>query len=237
VLTVIGSKMEVSVQLGLTGYLLAWLVCVPLGVIKAIRHRSLFDSTTSAMVFLGYAVPGFVVALVLISTLAVNVDWIPLGGYKPDNIEQLGWLDSVIGRVRHMLIPIIGYTIGSFATMTILMKNSLLENLGQDYVRTAFAKGLSERRVVWVHALRNSLIPITSGVGHALAVLFAGSFLVEKTCNIDGMGLLGYRSILERDYPIMMGLLVFLVLIQLFGNILSDIVWALIDPRIRFGGK
>ncbi len=134
-----------------------------------------------------------------------------------------------------MLIPVAGYMIGGFAGMTILMKNSLLENLGQDYVRTAFAKGLREKRVIFVHALRNSLIPITAGIGHALGLLFAGSFLIEKTCNIDGMGLSGFHAVVGRDYPIILGLLVLLVLIRLTGNILSDIIWALIDPRIRFG--
>ncbi len=235
VLGLIGSKMEVSIQFGLIGYLLSWLICVPLGVMKAIKHRTNFDTISSIVVFLGYSIPGFVLCLILLSTVAVNVDWLPLGGYKPANIEELGWLDSVIGRIRHMIIPVAGYMIGGFATMTILMKNSLLENLGQDYVRTAFAKGLKERRVIFVHALRNSLIPVTAGIGHALGLLFAGSFLIEKTCNIDGMGYLGFQAIGQRDYPIILGLLVFLVLIRLFGNIISDIIWALIDPRIRFG--
>jgi microcin C transport system permease protein len=235
VLGLIGSKMEVSVQFGLIGYFLTWLVCIPLGVFKGIKHRSTFDTGSSVLVFLGYSIPGFVLCLVLLSTLAVNFDWLPLGGYKPANIEDLGWWDSVIGRIRHMLIPVAGYMIGGFAAMTILMKNSLLENLSQDYVRTAFAKGLSEKRVIFVHALRNSLIPVTAGIGHALGLLFAGSFLIEKACNIDGMGLLGFEAIKMRDYPITLGLMVFLVLIRLFGNILSDIIWALIDPRIRFG--
>ena len=118
--------------------------------------------------------------------------------------------------------------------MTILMKNSLLENLGADYVRTSFAKGLAERRVVFVHALRNSLIPICVGIGNAIGLLFAGSFLIEKTCNIPGMGLLGFTSLLDRDYPVLMGILVFGVLIQLTGNIISDLVLALVDPRVRF---
>jgi microcin C transport system permease protein len=124
--------------------------------------------------------------------------------------------------------------LGSFATMTILMKNSLLENLGSDYVRTAFAKGLPERRVVYVHALRNSMIPLLVGIGHALGILFAGSFLIEKTCNINGFGLLGFTSLQERDYPVLMGVLVFLELIGLFGNLISDVILALVDPRVRF---
>jgi microcin C transport system permease protein len=118
--------------------------------------------------------------------------------------------------------------------MTILMKNSLLENLGADYVRTAFAKGLPQRRVVFIHALRNSLIPLLVGIGHALGLLFAGSFLIEKTCNINGMGLLGFMSLIERDYPVLMGILVILVLLQLIGNIVSDVILAFADPRVRF---
>jgi len=235
VLGLIGSKMEVSIQFGLIGYFLSWVICIPLGVMKAIKHRSGFDTGSSILVFIGYSIPGFVLCLLLLSSVAVHVDWLPLGGYKPENIEEMGAWESILGRARHMLIPVIGYMIGGFATMTILMKNSLLDNLGADYVRTAFAKGLSERRVIFIHALRNSLIPVTAGIGHALGLLFAGSFLIEKTCNIDGMGLLGYQAILDRDYPITLGLMVFLILIRLFGNILSDIIWALIDPRIRFG--
>ncbi|MEN8151177.1 MAG: ABC transporter permease [Planctomycetota bacterium] len=235
VLSLIGSKMEVSIQFGLIGYFLTWLICVPLGVMKAIKHRTGFDTASSVLVFIGYSIPGFVLCLLLLSTVAVHVDWLPLGGYKPDNIEEMGAWEALLGRIRHMLIPVAGYMIGGFATMTILMKNSLLDNLGADYVRTAFAKGLSEKRVIFVHALRNSLIPVTAGIGHALGLLFAGSFLIEKTCNIDGMGLLGFEAIQLRDYPITLGLMVFLILIRLFGNILSDVIWALIDPRIRFG--
>jgi microcin C transport system permease protein len=232
VLGLIFSKFEISLQFGLTGFLLSWLICVPLGVFKAIKHRSAFDTLSSLLVFLGYAMPGFVVCLVLLATVAGG--WLPLGGYKPDNIDQLSNFEAFIGRVRHMIIPITGYMIGGFATMTILMKNSLMENLGQDYVRTAFAKGLPERRVIFIHALRNSMIPITAGIGHAVGLLFAGSFLIEVTCNIPGMGLLGFHAIIQRDFPIVLGILVFGVLIRLFGNIFSDVVWALIDPRIRF---
>ena len=234
VLQAITSKFEVSLWFGLIGYILSWVICVPLGVFKAIRHKTSFDSFTSILVFLGYAIPGFLLCLILLTYVAVNVEWIPLGGYKPDNIEEMSFFEGLIGRMKHMLIPVLGYLVGGFAAMTILMKNSLLDNLGQDYVRTAFAKGLSEKRVIFVHALRNSLIPITAGIGHALGLLFAGSFLIEKTCNIDGMGLLGYQAIVEKDYPIILGTLVFGVLIRLFGNILSDLVWSLIDPRIRF---
>ena len=237
VLKVIISKFPISIYFGLIGYFATWLICIPLGVTKAIKHRSAYDTATSILVFIGYSIPGFVACLILLVLLGGGSYWdiVPLGGFRSDNWADLGFFAKIIDQLHHTAIPVFGYLIGGFATMTILMKNSLLDNLGSDYVRTAFAKGLSERRVIFVHAMRNSLIPITAGIGHALGLLFAGSFLIEKTCNIPGMGLLGYTSIIQRDYPIILGTLVFLVLIRLTGNIFSDIVWAFIDPRIRFG--
>jgi len=166
------------------------------------------------------------------------MQFLPLGDFRSPNWDEM-WAKGEVwwcikDQVNHTIIPMIAYMLASFATMTILMKNSLLDNLGSDYVRTAFAKGLTERRVIFIHALRNSLIPICVGIGHALGLLFAGSFLIERTCNIPGMGLLGFLSVLERDYPVIMGILVFGVLIRLTGNIFSDMVLALVDPRVRF---
>ena len=133
-----------------------------------------------------------------------------------------------------MALPVLCYMVGSFATLTILTKNALMENLGQDYVRTAFAKGLEEKRVIFVHALRNSLIPIVTGLGHFISLILAGSFLIEKVFNIDGMGYLGYTSILQRDYPVALGILVISSVLLLVGNILSDMIYVIVDPRIRF---
>ena len=141
---------------------------------------------------------------------------------------------KVTAQIHYMFLPVLCYMIESFATLTILMKNSLMENLGQDYVRTAYAKGLSERRVIFVHALRNSLIPIATGLGSEISIILAGSFLIEKVFNIDGMGYLGYTSILQRDYPVALGILVISSLLLLVGNILSDMIYVLVDPRIRF---
>ncbi len=236
VLKVIVSKFPISIYFGLIGYFATWLVCIPLGVSKALKHKSMYDTATSVTVFLGYSIPGFVACLILLVLFGGGTYWdiFPLGGFRSENWEQLSFFAKVADQLWHTAIPVFGYLIGGFATMTILMKNSLLDNLGADYVRTAFAKGLPEKRVIFIHAMRNSLIPITAGIGHAIGLLFAGSFLIEKTCNIPGMGLLGYMSIIQRDYPIIMGTLVFLVLIRLTGNILSDIAWAIIDPRIRF---
>lgn len=240
VLDTIVSKFPISIYFGLIGYLLSWIVCIPLGIQKALKHRSLFDTSSSIVVFIGYSIPGFVAALVLMLVFATDLGWniFPLGGFRSENWDEM-WAKGEVwwcikDQVHHTVIPIIGYTLASFATMTLLMKNALLENLGADYVRTAFAKGLRERRVIYLHALRNSLIPICVGIGSAIGLLFAGSFLIEKTCNIPGMGLLGYNSLVERDYPVLMGILVFLVLIRLTGNLLSDLVLALVDPRVRF---
>src|SRR6185503_11206087 len=146
----------------------------------------------------------------------------------------LGLFQKITSQLHHMALPVFCYMITEFATLTILTKNSLMENLGQDYVRTAFAKGLNERRVIFVHALRNSLIPLATGLGHAISLILAGSFLIEKVFNIDGMGYLGYTSILQRDYPVALGILVISSVLMLIGNILSDIIYVIIDPRIRF---
>ncbi len=239
-LSVIVSKFPISIYFGLIGYIASWIVCIPLGISKAIRHKGTFDTVTSVLVFLGYATPGFVACLLLLVLLGGGSYWdvVPLGGFRSADWnlwwEQGQYLRCIGDQVRHTLVPMFGYMIGSFASMTVLMKNSLLENFGADYVRTAFAKGLPEGRVIYVHALRNSLIPITAGIGHFLGLLFAGSFFIEKVCNIPGLGLLGYESIIRRDYPIILATIVFGVLIRLTGNILSDLIWALIDPRIRF---
>ena len=233
---VIKSRFPVSIFLGLTGFLLSYLVCVPLGVFKAIRHGTRFDFLSSTVVFLGYSVPGWALGTALLVLFGGGSFWslFPLGGFRPDNWEYLGFFQKITAQLHYMFLPVFCYMIESFATLTILTKNSLMENLGQDYVRTAFAKGLSERRVIFVHALRNSLIPIATGLGHVVSIILAGSFLIEKVFNIDGMGYLGYTSILQRDYPVALGILVISSVLLLVGNILSDMIYILVDPRIRF---
>ena len=215
---------------------MSYIVCVPLGVFKAIRHGSRFDFLSSFLVFLGYSVPGWALGTALLVLFGGGSFWnlFPLGGFRPDNWEFLGFFEKIATQIHYMFLPVLCYMVGSFATLTILTKNSLLENLGQDYVRTAFAKGLTERRVIFVHALRNSLIPIATGLGHVIGLILAGSFLIERVFNIDGMGYLGYTSILQRDYPVALGILVISSLLLLVGNILSDIIYVVVDPRIRF---
>jgi len=233
---VIAARFPVSLTLGLTGFVLSYLICVPLGVWKAIKNGSRFDFLTSFIVFLGYSIPGWALGTALLVLFGGGSFWevFPLGGFRPTDWEYLSFFEKVRGQLEHMFLPVLCYTVGSFATLTILTKNSLLENLGQDYVRTAFAKGLDERRVIFVHALRNSLIPIATGLGHVFSLILAGSFLIERVFNIDGMGYLGYTAILQRDYPVALGILVISSLLMLVGNIISDMIYAVVDPRIRF---
>ena len=232
----IKSRFPISIFLGMTGFLLSYLICVPLGVMKAIHHGSKFDFISSLVVFLGYSVPGWALGTALLVLFGGGSFWdvFPLGGFRPTNWEYLGFFQKIWAQLYYMFLPVCCYMIGSFATITILMKNSLMENLGQDYVRTAFAKGLDEHRVIFGHALRNSLIPLATGLGHAITLILAGSFLIERVFNIDGMGYLGYLSIIQRDYPVALGILVISSLLLLIGNILSDFIYVLVDPRIRF---
>jgi microcin C transport system permease protein len=233
---VIKARFPISLFLGLSGFFLSYLVCIPLGVFKAIRHGSRFDLLSSLIVFLGYSIPGWALGTALLVLFGGGSFWsiFPLGGFRPDNWEYLNLFQKITSQIHYMFLPVLCYTIESFATLTILMKNSLMENLGQDYIRTAFAKGLTERRVIFVHALRNSLIPIATGLGSEIGLILAGSFLIEKVFNIDGMGYLGYTSILQRDYPVALGILVIASLLLLVGNILSDMIYVIVDPRIRF---
>jgi microcin C transport system permease protein len=233
---VIKSRLPVSLYFGSIGFIMTYLICIPLGVMKAIKHKRLFDTVSSILVFVGYAIPGFALGIVLLVLFGGGSFWnlFPLGGFVSDNFAQLSLWGKIGDLVHHTILPVICYMISSFATLTILMKNSLLDNLNQDYVLTAFSKGLSGRVIVFKHALRNSLIPLATGFGHFLSIILAGSFLIEKVFNIDGMGLLGYTSIIDRDYPVVLGILVISSLLGLVGNILSDICYVLIDPRIEF---
>ena len=198
---VIKARFPVSIFIGLTGFLLSYLVCIPLGVMKAVRHGSKFDFISSVIVFFGYAIPGWALGTLLLVLFGGGSFWnvFPLGGFRSDNWAYLSLWQKVLDQSRHMFLPVLCYMIGEFATLTILAKNSLMENLSQDYIRTAYAKGLTKRRVIFVHALRNSLIPLATGIGSAFSLILAGSFLIEKVFNIDGMGYLGYTSIIERD--------------------------------------
>ena len=213
---------------------MTYLVCIPLGVLKAVKDKTWIDSVTSILIFTGYAVPAFVLGLILVVFFGGRLEWFPMEGFTGDHFDDLSWGGQVWDVVYHSILPLTCYLIGAFASMTVLMKNSLLENLSTDYVRTAFAKGLPASQVIWKHALRNSLIPLAASFGNNISLVFTGSYLIETVFNIDGLGLLGFQAITERDYPVVLGSLFLTSLIFLLGNILSDLCLAWVDPRIRF---
>jgi microcin C transport system permease protein len=232
---IIKERFPVSIFYGLSTLILTYAICIPLGLLKAIRHNTRIDHISSAFVFLGYALPGYVVGIALISAFASYWEWFPLGGFISDDFEDYSTWEKIKDLVYHATLPLLAYMSGSFAITTFMMKNALMDNLGADYVRTAIAKGHDFNGAVTQHAFRNSLIPIATSFGSNISFLLGGSFLIETIFNIDGIGLLGFESIVERDYPIVMGILVISSLLYLLGNILSDVCVALVDPRIRFG--
>lgn len=231
----IKERFPVSIFYGVTTLIITYGICIPLGMSKAIRHGTLFDNLSSIVVFLGYAVPGYVVGIALITIFASQLDWFPLGGFVDDDFDNYSFGKKIIDVWYHAALPLTAYLASSFALTTLMMKNALMDNLAADYIRTAIAKGQSFKGAVRNHALRNSLIPIATSFGNNISLLLGGSFLIETIFNIDGIGLLGFESVLERDYPVVMGILVISSLLFLLGNILSDICVALVDPRIRFG--
>jgi microcin C transport system permease protein len=231
----IRERIPVSAFYGIMTMLITYFISIPLGYYKAIRHNSHFDHASSVVIFIGYALPAYVVGIILLVVFASHLEWFPMGGFYGEDFDELESIWAKAGDIfYHAALPLTAYVIGSFAVMTFMMKNALMDNLAADYVRTAIAKGMPFRQAVRRHALRNSLIPLATHFGNNISFIIAGSFLIEKIFNIDGLGLLGYESIIERDYPIVLGVLVISSLLQLFGNILSDVCVAIVDPRVQF---
>lgn len=227
-------RVPISVYYGLITFVLTYAVCIPLGILKTIKHRSKLDNVTSVVVFGGYAVPGYALGAILLVYFGFDLEWFPTGGFVSADFPDLSFWGQVGDLAKHSVLPLACYMVGSFAFLTLLMKNSLFDNLAADYMRTATEKGLPFGKGVFRHALRNSLIPIATNFGNAISIFVAGSFLIEKIFSIEGMGLLGYTSLIERDYPVVMGILLISSILLLIGNILSDMLVAAVDPRIRF---
>lgn len=230
----IREKIPISLYFGLLSLFIIYGVCIPLGIAKAVRHKSGFDNLSSILIFIGYAIPGWVAGVFLLVFFSSRLDVFPLGGLVSEFFEDLNYYEKITDILKHTILPLISYVLGSFTVMTLLMKNTLMDHLSSDYIRTALAKGLSFEKAILKHAFQNSLIPIATSFGNHISILLSGSFLIEKVFNINGMGLLGYESILDRDYPVVMGILVISSLLFLLGNILSDICVAIVDPRVRF---
>lgn len=229
-------RLPVSAMYGGITFFISYFISIPLGYYKALKHGSVFDSASSIMIFVGYALPGYVVGVLLITLFSYHLEWFPMGGFVDDDFDDFTTLsEQVTDILWHAVLPLICYLIGDFATLTMTMKNNLMENLSSDYIRTAIAKGLPFRQAIRKHALRNSLIPIASHFGNSLLFFMTGSFLIEVIFDINGIGLLGYESIVERDYPVVMGIVAINALVLLLGNILSDVCVALVDPRVKFG--
>jgi microcin C transport system permease protein len=234
------SKLPVSMSLGLWSFLIVYSVCIPLGIAKAVRDGSTFDILTSAVILVGYAIPGFVLGIVLIVLFGGGSFWniFPLRGLISDNWHTLPLMSKVLDYLWHMVLPIIASTVGSLAVMTLLTKNSFLEEIRKQYVITARAKGLDEKQVLYKHVFRNAIIPIITGFpGSFITAFFTGSLLIETIFSLDGMGLLAYESVMNRDYPVVLGTLYFFTIIGLISRLLSDLSYVLVDPRISFESR
>jgi microcin C transport system permease protein len=234
----IKERFKVSLIFGVAGFVLSYLACIPLGILKALRHNKMFDLGSSLVIFVGYAIPPFAFGMVLKMFFCGTVeglwDFFPVSGFYSDNFAAMTFLEQTKDVFMHMFLPVLCYIIGNFAILTLLMKNSLLEQISKDYIRTVLAKGGSFTRAIWGHAFRNSLIPIATGFGSILTVMFAGSVIIEQVFEIPGMGRLSLEAIVGRDYPVFMGILSLTSVLGLIGNILSDFLYILIDPRIDF---
>ncbi|GAA5123065.1 ABC transporter permease subunit [Luteolibacter yonseiensis] len=234
VVEMIGSRMPVAVYFGLLTAFISYAVSLPLGVLKALKHRTFVDSASSVLIFLGYSIPGFALGAILLVHLGARANWFPLFGLTSAGFDQMARWDQFKDIAHHTVLPLVCYVIGSFAMLTMLTKNSLMDNLAADYVRTAVAKGASFRKAVFGHAFRNSMIPVATNLGDLITIFVSGSMLIETVFDIQGFGLLQYRSVVEFDVPVIMGTLTIAALLMLVGNIISDFAVALVDPRVKF---
>lgn len=231
------SKLPVSITLGIWTFLITYLVCIPLGITKAVRDGTSFDVISSTIILIGYAIPGFVLGITLLVFFGGGSFWdvFPLRDIISDNWSQLNWAEKILDYLWHITLPLISLVIGSLAIMTILTKNSFLEEIRKQYVLTARAKGLSENTVLYKHIFRNAMIPlVTSFPAAFIGAFFTGSLLIETIFSLDGLGLLGYESVVKRDYPVVMGSLYFFTLLGLLAKLLTDILYVVVDPRIQF---
>ena len=240
VVDLILEKMPVSISLGLWSTLITYLISIPLGIAKATRHGSAFDVWTSSAIIVGYAIPAFLFAILLIVLFAGGSywDWFPLRGLTSGNFDELSLGGKILDYFWHLALPVTALVIGNFATLTLLTKNSFLDEIGKQYVVTARAKGLTDNRVLYGHVFRNAMLIVVAGFPSAfLGIFFAGSMLIEVIFSLDGLGLLGFESIVNRDYPVMFGTLFIFSLFGLVAKLLSDLMYTLIDPRIDFDSR
>ena len=233
----IKEKLPVSISLGMWTFLVSYLVSIPLGIAKAVREGTRFDAVTTLFVLLGYAIPGFVLGVLLIVLFAGGtfLDWFPLRGLTSDNWDELSWGARIVDYFWHLALPLTCLVIGSFAVLTMLTKNTFVEEMRKQYVLVARAKGLSDGRVLYKHIFRNALIPLITGFPAAfIGAFFAGSVLIETLFSLDGLGLLAFESVVRRDYPVVLGSLYLFTLIALVVKLIADLLYVVVDPRVQF---
>lgn len=237
VIELVKEKMPVSISLGLWTTLIVYFISIPLGIKKALRDGSSFDLWTSGVVIVGYAIPGFLFAILLIVLFAGGsfLDWFPLRGLVSENFDSLPWWKKVLDYFWHLALPVLAMVIGGFASLTMLTKNSFMDEINKQYVLTAKAKGLTENRVMYGHVFRNAMLIVVAGFPALfVGILFTGSMLIEVIFSLDGLGLLGFEAVVNRDYPVMFGTLFFFTLLGLVLSIVGDVMYTIIDPRIDF---
>ena len=240
VLELIKEKLPVSISLGLWLTFVSYAISIPLGVAKAVRDGSRFDVWTSAVIIVGYAIPSFLFAILLVVLFAGGSFWniFPLRGLVSDNFADLNWWEKVLDYAWHLVLPLTALAVSSFATMTLLTKNSFLDEIKKQYVMTARAKGLTEKRVLYGHVFRNAMLIVIAGFpGAFISAFFAGSLLIEQIFSLDGLGLLGFEAAVNRDYPVVFATLYIFSLLGLFMNLITDLVYTWIDPRIDFESR
>lgn len=228
-------KLPVSMSLGLWTFFISYAVAIPLGIAKAVRAGSRFDLVTTLLILVGYAIPGFVMGVALLVVFGGQLQWFPLRGLTSSNWDEMAWGARIADYLWHITLPVTAMVVGSFAVTAMLTKNAFLEEIRKQYVVTARAKGLSEKQVLWRHVLRNALIPIITGFPAAfVGAFFTGALLIETLFSLDGLGLLGYESVIRRDYPVVMGTLFLFTLIGLVTKLISDLCYVWADPRVKF---
>lgn len=238
----IEERIPVSLGFAIPGFFLTYLVCILLGIAKALKDGSRFDTSTSVVLFVAYSIPALVVSVVLLLVFCTDRilphgAWFPLGGVRSDHWDELSQFAKLKDYANHLFLPVLASLIGGFTYLTLMMKNSLLDVLSLDFIRTARAKGLSESRVIYKHALRNAILPMVVGLGAFLSTFVAGSIVIETVFGLPGMGRLFIEALNSRDYNVLMAVAVIQSLVVMLGQLLSDIAYALVDPRIDFGGR
>ncbi|MDL1966508.1 MAG: ABC transporter permease, partial [Candidatus Desulfofervidus auxilii] len=231
----IKERLPITISINLLAMFFIFIIAIPLGVMAAVRHNSFFDKVTTIFVFIGYATPGFWLALLLMMLFGIKLGWLPLSGLKSLSYESMSILEKFGDIAKHLILPVFVSAFGGLAGLSRFVRSSMLEVIRQDYVLTARAKGLPERIVIYKHALKNALLPVVTILGLSVPGLIGGSVIFESIFAIPGMGQLFYLSVMSRDYPTIMGCLVIGAILTLLGNLLADISYALIDPRIRVG--